>query len=99
MSSLWLYISSQQSIRQMRRVWGQQLTYITNVLKLKMPEERVVNDLKLVTYVAVHSSTVSVDHISGLIPKLDRKSSILSNMRLHRTKFLHRHSSENCSVT
>ena len=29
---------------------------------------------------------MSVDHISELIPKLDRKSSILSNMRLHRAK-------------
>ena len=61
-------------------------TCITNVLKLKMPEEHVVNELKLATYVAAHSSTASVDHISELIPKLDRKSSILSNMRLHRTK-------------
>ena len=36
---------------------------ITKILQVKVPEEHVVNEMKLAVYVAAHSSTMSVDHI------------------------------------
>lgn len=42
--------------------------------------------MKIAAYIVEHSSTTNVDHLGEMLPKLDPKSEILNNIKLHRTK-------------
>lgn len=43
-------------------------------------------ELKLSVFIAEHSSLNTIDHLSELLPQIDPKSQILSNLKIHRTK-------------
>lgn len=43
-------------------------------------------ELKLSVFVAEHSSLSTIDHLSELLPQIDPKSQILSDLKIHRTK-------------
>jgi hypothetical protein len=43
-------------------------------------------ELKLSVFIAEHSSIKTIDHLSELLPQIDSKSQILSNLKIHRTK-------------
>ncbi|XP_026825321.1 uncharacterized protein LOC113561913 [Ooceraea biroi] len=43
-------------------------------------------ELKLSIFIAEHSSISTVNHLCELLPKIDSNSTILSNLRLHKTK-------------
>ncbi|XP_066985911.1 SCAN domain-containing protein 3-like [Macrobrachium rosenbergii] len=61
-------------------------------VSIKDSLQPVVNDptkvaeLKLAVFVTEHSSNLSIDHLSELIPLLDPKSCVLKKIKLHRTK-------------
>ncbi|XP_023244774.1 uncharacterized protein LOC111642638 [Centruroides sculpturatus] len=58
----------------------------------KLPFEPVIRtetkiaELKLSAFVAEHSSINTVNHLTELLPKIDEKSKIFGELKLHRTK-------------
>ncbi|KAK3896201.1 hypothetical protein Pcinc_000123 [Petrolisthes cinctipes] len=45
-----------------------------------------VAELRVAVYIAEHASALSVDHLGELLPKLDKKSCILRDFKMHHTK-------------
>ncbi|CAG5051948.1 unnamed protein product [Parnassius apollo] len=48
--------------------------------------ERKVSELKIAAFIAKHCSILAADHLGVLISALDKSSSVLSDLKLHRTK-------------
>jgi len=53
--------------------------------QVSITAEKKIMDIKLTTYITMHSSVRSIDHLGELLLTLG-KGSILENLQLHRTK-------------
>lgn len=62
-------------------------TSISSSLQTAVQDPTKIAKLSVAVYIAEHSSTVSVDHLEEVLLVLDKKkSTILQNFKLHRTK-------------
>lgn len=59
---------------------------MSDFLQKPLNEPRKVAELKIAAYVAEHSSVNAVDHLGVVIRDLDSASSVLQDIKLHRTK-------------
>lgn len=59
---------------------------IKDSFKLAENDPTKVAELKLAVFISEHASTLSIDHLGELVPQLDKKSSTLQKIKLHRTK-------------
>lgn len=62
------------------------LPKLDKFVKTTLSERRKMAELKIATYVAEHCSIRTVDHLSIVIKGLDEESTILQDIKLHRTK-------------
>lgn len=62
------------------------LPKLDKFVKTTLSERRKIAELKIATYVAEHCSISTVDHLSIVIKGLDEESTILQDIKLHRTK-------------
>lgn len=63
-----------------------QSSKMSDFIEKPVKESRKVAELKIAAYVAEHSSIKSVDHLGMLIKDLDPASSVLKELKLHRSK-------------
>lgn len=59
---------------------------ITNFFNNPIEEPRKIAELKIAAFVAEHYSIKSVDHLGVLIKELDPASSVLKELKIHRSK-------------
>lgn len=65
---------------------GSSNTKLTKFFPLNIPEDRKRTELKIAAFIAEHGSISTVNHLSTLLPSLDKTSALLSGIKLHRTK-------------
>lgn len=65
---------------------GSKQSSIKDSFKLAENDPTKVAELKLAVFISEHASTLSVDHLGELVSQLDKKSSTLQKIKLHRTK-------------